>query len=81
LAPDRQARRYDAGDEQAQRAEFRPGEYAGHEAVRDDRDQPTLAQDDGRDRHDHYSAGDKAGRHLVDRVGKLNSRVMIHSFA
>src|SRR5205807_967329 len=54
--------------QEPERTERRPGQRARDEAVREERDQPSLLQCDGEDGENRNRAGDEACRRLVDRI-------------
>src|SRR5262249_17517104 len=65
---DAQPRRDDPRREQAERAQRRPGQRAGDEAVREHRDEPALLECDREDAEQGDRARDDPRRGLVDRV-------------
>ena len=60
----------DARHEQPERAQRRPREHAGDEAVGDQDNEPRPAGRDRSEVEQHDAAGHEASRDLVDRVGK-----------
>ena len=66
-----QPRRDHTGGELTERAERRPGEHAGREAVDERHQHPPLPERQEHDRLQHHAGRHHARRGLVDRIGEL----------